>query len=145
MDRFNKGFFSDLAERTIATFAQALLAVLGGAGLGIIDVDWTAALSVAGLAALLAVLKGFAGDLASPQNGASWGTTTPFQAVAAREDDDFEGRFEAGPAAAVREGTQVEVVPATDEAEETVDHDSMLTALEAEKVELYNHDEEKEV
>lgn len=49
-------FWTATGERTARTFAQAELALLGGDGLGLLDVDWGAALSVGGLAALLAVL-----------------------------------------------------------------------------------------
>lgn len=49
-------FWTATAERTVRTFAQAELALLGGDGLGLVDVDWGAALSIGGLAALLAVL-----------------------------------------------------------------------------------------
>lgn len=111
MERFNKGFFSDLTERTIATFAQALLAVLGGMGFGLLEVDWTAAASVAGMAAVLAILKGFAGDLANSESGASWGTTVPKEAVAATEHAKIEGKYEASLAAPVDEGTPVDVTP----------------------------------
>ncbi|MFS0697746.1 holin [Streptomyces nitrosporeus] len=49
-------FWKATAERAARTFAQAELALLGGDGLGLVDVDWGAALSVGGLAAVLAVL-----------------------------------------------------------------------------------------
>lgn len=49
-------FWKAAGERTVRTFAQAELALLGGDGLGLVDVDWGAALSIGGLAALLAVL-----------------------------------------------------------------------------------------
>lgn len=115
MERFNKGFFSDLAERTIATFAQALIAVLSGMGFGLLEVDWLAAFSVAGFAALLAILKGFAGDLASAESGASWGTTVPKGQVAATEDADIEGKYESSVAGPVDVGTPVDVIPVTEQ------------------------------
>ncbi|WP_051765137.1 holin [Streptomyces sp. NRRL F-5135] len=49
-------FWKATAERMIRTYAQAVLAVAGGDGLGIVDVDWGQALSVGGLAAVLALL-----------------------------------------------------------------------------------------
>ncbi|MFJ8863603.1 holin [Streptomyces sp. NPDC102451] len=49
-------FWKATAERTARTFAQAELALLGSDGLGLVDVDWGQALSVGGLAAVLAVL-----------------------------------------------------------------------------------------
>ncbi|MCZ7413031.1 holin [Streptomyces sp. WMMC897] len=53
-------FWIATLERTVRTFAQALLAVVGADGLGVTDVDWGATLSVAGLAALAAVLTAVA-------------------------------------------------------------------------------------
>ncbi|KAB1647460.1 holin [Pseudoclavibacter sp. CFCC 14310] len=49
-------FWKGLGERAIKTFAQALVAVIGTGALGILDVDWLSALSVAGLATLVSVL-----------------------------------------------------------------------------------------
>lgn len=47
------------------TFAQALVAALLGNGLGLLDVDWAQALSVAGLAGVVSLLQiwGEGGDL----------------------------------------------------------------------------------
>ena len=47
------------------TFAQALVAALLGNGLGVLDVDWLQALSVAGLAGVVSLLQiwGEGGDL----------------------------------------------------------------------------------
>lgn len=124
--RFNKAFFVDLGERTVATFAQALVAiftVLAIDGGGLAEVDWKTALSVAGLAALLAILKGFAADLGDPDTGASFGATTPVRYVAAFEDHNVEGRYEAGEAAPYKTGTPVDVVPDFDPAPEHLDTD----------------------
>lgn len=49
-------FWQATAERVVRTFAQSLLAVLGAGTFGILDAPWTAALSTAGLAAVLALL-----------------------------------------------------------------------------------------
>jgi hypothetical protein len=49
-------FWKDTAERAIRTAAQALLALWGTQVTGIMQVDWTQALSVAALAALSSVL-----------------------------------------------------------------------------------------
>lgn len=38
------------------TFAQALAALLGADGIGLLDVDWTSSLSVSGMAGLLSAL-----------------------------------------------------------------------------------------
>lgn len=53
-------FWAGTAERAIKTFAQALLGVLTGGASGLLDVDWVAALSVAGLAAVGSVLTSLA-------------------------------------------------------------------------------------
>lgn len=61
-------FLIDLAERAGKTFAQALVAVLTVQGMvGILDVDWPRALSVAALAALISALT----SVASYKVGAS--------------------------------------------------------------------------
>ncbi|MCX4827196.1 holin [Streptomyces sp. NBC_01016] len=61
-------FWKATFERMIRTFAQAVLALLTGDGLGLVDVDWGAALSVGGLAAVAALLTAIV---------ASGGTTGP--------------------------------------------------------------------
>lgn len=53
-------FWKATIERMIRTFAQAVLALLGGDGLGLLDVDWGQALSVGGLAAVVALLTAVA-------------------------------------------------------------------------------------
>jgi hypothetical protein len=54
-------FLTDLAERAVKTFAQALVAVLTVQGVsGVLDVDWPRALSVAGLAAVVSALTSLA-------------------------------------------------------------------------------------
>lgn len=50
-------FWKDVAERTIWTFAQALLAFLV-IGVPITGIDWAAALSISATAAAAAFLKG---------------------------------------------------------------------------------------
>ncbi|WP_028814423.1 holin [Streptomyces flavidovirens] len=49
-------FWKATAERMVRTFAQAVLGVISADGLGLLDVEWVAALSVGGLAAVLALL-----------------------------------------------------------------------------------------
>ena len=49
-------FWKGAVERAVKTFAQALLGVLMGGATGILDVDWLAALSVAGLATVVSLL-----------------------------------------------------------------------------------------
>jgi hypothetical protein len=49
-------FWRAAVERAVKTFAQTLLAVFTAGHVGLLDVPWTAALSSAGLAALLSLL-----------------------------------------------------------------------------------------
>lgn len=51
-----------LVRLPVKTFAQTLAGVLAGSGAGIIDADWPGALSVAGMAAVLAFLMNVGGD-----------------------------------------------------------------------------------
>jgi hypothetical protein len=62
-----RAFWKATLERMVRTFAQAVLALLGGDGLGLIDVDWGQAFSIGGLAAMAALLTAIV---------ASGGTTT---------------------------------------------------------------------
>ena len=55
-----KAFWAGVAERSLKTAAQTLIAVIGTGTLGILDVDWLTALSVAGLATILSVLTSVA-------------------------------------------------------------------------------------
>jgi hypothetical protein len=68
---FSTAFLRDLLERAVATFAQALAAVLIASGTGLLDTGWVTALSVAGMAALLAVLKGLGAYAYDRETGAS--------------------------------------------------------------------------
>ena len=62
---FTTAFWKASFERAVKTFAQSLVAVgLVDAG-GLLDVGWTAALSAAGLAALISVLTSVASDAAT--------------------------------------------------------------------------------
>ncbi|MGQ4537925.1 holin [Dermabacteraceae bacterium P7074] len=55
-----KTFWVAVAERAVKTFAQALGALIGAGGIGLFEVDWAQALSVAGMAALVSVLTSLA-------------------------------------------------------------------------------------
>lgn len=52
----DKQFWIDTADRAAATFAQTLGGALGVGSIGLLEVDWTGALSLAGAAALVSVL-----------------------------------------------------------------------------------------
>lgn len=53
-------FWKAAFERAVKTFAQALVAVMTADGFGLLDADWTARLSAAGLAAVLSLLSSVA-------------------------------------------------------------------------------------
>ena len=74
---FQRGFWADALDRTIRTFAQALAAFLVADVAGLIGTDWAQALSVSGLAALVALLTSVAFGAVDPDTGASSGTTVP--------------------------------------------------------------------
>lgn len=57
---FTRAFWKAALERSIATGAQAAVAVLGVDGLGLLDIEWAGLGSVVGAAMLLSVLKGLA-------------------------------------------------------------------------------------
>lgn len=63
---FGKSFWINLFERAVSTFAQAAVGVLSAASLGLLHVNWLDVVSVAGLAALLSVLKTFSVVAATP-------------------------------------------------------------------------------
>jgi len=65
-------FWRAVAERAIWTFAQTLLGVLTISATGLLDTSWVAALSTAGMAALLAVLKSITANYVTG-NGPSLG------------------------------------------------------------------------
>ena len=49
-------FWKSTIERLIKTFAQTAAGLITGEGLGLLDVNWTIVLSVAGLAAVYSLL-----------------------------------------------------------------------------------------
>lgn len=50
-------FWKRTIEISIASVAESAVAIISAAGLGILDVDWIAVASVAGLAGVVAILK----------------------------------------------------------------------------------------
>ena len=66
----SRRFLSSLVERAVKTFAQALVAILTAGATDLLSVGWLAALSTAGMAALVSVLTSIAssawGDPESP-------------------------------------------------------------------------------
>lgn len=57
---FTLVFWVDVAERAAKTFAQALAAALIASGTGLLNAPWWAALSAAGMAAVLSLLTSVA-------------------------------------------------------------------------------------
>lgn len=53
---FTRTWLKDATERALKTFSQTLLAALGAGAIDILSVNWVAALSVSGGAALVSVL-----------------------------------------------------------------------------------------
>ena len=74
---FSPNFLRDLAERTLATFAEAFAALLIASGAGLLDADWLTAASVAGMTALVTLLKGVAAYKIDHTTGASLLTDPP--------------------------------------------------------------------
>ncbi|HEV2778535.1 MAG TPA: holin [Actinophytocola sp.] len=68
---FTAVFWKDTAERALKTSAQVLATVLIAAGTGLLDTDWTAALSTAGMAMVLSVLTSLCSELVHPTGTAS--------------------------------------------------------------------------
>jgi hypothetical protein len=68
----NKQFWTDTADRAVATVAQAAVAVLTANVTGLLDVDFVQIASVSGLAGLVSVLTSvaFRGADAKPTDGA---------------------------------------------------------------------------
>lgn len=120
---FTKGFYKDLAERAIATFAETLGAILAAGGFGLLDADWLGAISAAGMATLLAILKAFAAAGLNSETGASFGTAIPKSVVAAVETD-YNGQYEAEEAAPFEEGTPVDVVSEPEYAAEELGYEA---------------------
>nr|DAX73751.1 MAG TPA: holin [Caudoviricetes sp.] len=57
---WTREFWAAVAERAIKTVAQAIVAVVGVAGTGMLSVDWVQTLSVAAAAGLASVLTSIA-------------------------------------------------------------------------------------
>lgn len=66
---FTRAFWKATGERMVRTFAQAVVALIGGDGLGLVDVDWGQAFSIGGLAAVAALFTAIvasSGSVAGP-------------------------------------------------------------------------------
>lgn len=72
---FTWAFWNDAITRSVRTFAQTLLAVLGGGALNIWAVGWHSAIGVAAGSAFLSLL------MALDRNGGGTSTTTVIEPV----------------------------------------------------------------
>ena len=68
---FTRRFWIATAERTIKTFAQTLASVLVAGGVGLLSADWPAALSAAGMAAVVSVLTSLGSLKVGPEDSPS--------------------------------------------------------------------------
>ena len=68
---FTLVFWQATAERAVKSFAQALAAMLGTGGVGLLDVAWWTSLSVAGMTALLSVLTSLSSVKVGPSDSPS--------------------------------------------------------------------------
>lgn len=57
----SKQWWKAAAVRAVKTFAQTMVATIGGGSVGLLEVGWLQALSVSALAALLSLLTSVAG------------------------------------------------------------------------------------
>lgn len=64
-------FWQDAVERALRTVAQTAAGVWIADGTGVLDTDWTAGLSVAGMAGLLSLLLSVGGQAVVPTGTAS--------------------------------------------------------------------------
>jgi len=68
---WKSAFWKDAFERAVRTLAQVLGALVVAAGSGLLDTDWIALFSAAGMAGLLSVLTSLASEVKSPDGTAS--------------------------------------------------------------------------
>jgi hypothetical protein len=78
---FTAYFWKSTLERSLKSFAQALLAVVGAGQVGVVDVAWPAALSTAAMAGVLSVLTSLASAKVGAQDDPS--LVKPTEAVVA--------------------------------------------------------------
>jgi len=89
---WGRNFWRDAAERAIRTTAQVIVALAAAAGTGLLDTDWLAMLSAAGMAGVLSVLTSVAAGAAVDDGTASTipgtGPTQPTPAPAGPAVED---------------------------------------------------------
>lgn len=73
---WTRTFWKQAIERALKTGAQTAVALLGVAGLGVLDVDWTQTASVVGLAVVASLLTSVASAGVGPAASPSTVSTT---------------------------------------------------------------------
>lgn len=68
-------FWGDALERAISAGAASLLAAVGAGGLGLLDADWGLAGSLAGMAAVVSILKSVVASVTTDPETAGFTTT----------------------------------------------------------------------
>ena len=68
---YEKSFWKAAGERAVKTFAQTAAVTVTASGLGLIGVDWGAAVSLAGASALVSLLTSIGSDAATKGAGPS--------------------------------------------------------------------------
>ncbi|MDR3136780.1 MAG: holin [Coriobacteriales bacterium] len=72
-----------IAERAISTFAESLVIAIGAGQVGLLDIDWPAALGLAGTMTLLSVLKNL---IIKPPEVTAQAELDTYKAQRAKED-----------------------------------------------------------
>jgi hypothetical protein len=108
MSIFEGSFWKAAFERAVKSFSQGLL-VSGVGGVGILDLDWIAAISLAAAYAVASLLTSVGTGLAQDGN-ISWTRQETLASKVAADKGEL-GNYESGPAAPYPEGTPVDVVP----------------------------------
>lgn len=74
----NHYFWTATLERAVKSFAQSLLALLSARQVGLLEVDWVATLSTAGMVTLLSVLTSLASSqLGDPRDPSALSSSRP--------------------------------------------------------------------
>lgn len=69
---WTKKFWVDATERAIRTVAQSAAAILAASGVGLLDANWLATASAAGVAGVISLLFSISGEAYRPTGSASF-------------------------------------------------------------------------
>ena len=109
---FTLAFWRATAERVVASFVGAVLAVLGGNAFDVTALDWGQILKVGAGAALVSLLKAILAATATGGGPSFTNAETLTESVAAEADPASPTGAVAGPAADVPQGAPVDVIQA---------------------------------